>query len=202
MFVPVRELRRLIVARLEQHFPPDAADRMADAVLFGDLAGRSTHGIARILPGSFGPTDEPTGPPPRVERTGPSAARINGSPGMLVAAMATDLTIELASEHGIALVTTAGSRSTSGSLTYYAERLTNAGLVGILSANTMSFVTPPGGTARTFGTNPFAIGIPTTPDCRSSMTSAPPPSASANWRQRGRRARRSRTGLRSTPRVR
>lgn len=159
--IPIPKLRSLIVARLSQHFDPADADRMADAVLFGELVGRATHGIARILPGSFGATDEPPGPRPVVTRTGPSAAHIEGSPGMLVASLASDLTIELASENGMAVVTTAGSRSTSGSLTFYVDRLTQAGLVAIVTANTLAFVAPPGGVQRTFGTNPFSIGIPT-----------------------------------------
>ncbi|MFP5333307.1 MAG: Ldh family oxidoreductase [Acidimicrobiia bacterium] len=160
--IAIAELRRLIVARLAQRFSLDEAERMADVVLFGELAGRPSHGISRILPGRHGATDEPPGPKPKIERIGPTAARIHGSPGMLVASLATDVTIELAGGAGMAVVTTVGSKSTSGSLTYYVEQLTNAGLIGIVTANTLSFIAPPGGSQRTLGTNPIAIGVPTT----------------------------------------
>jgi len=158
--VDIGRLRSLIVSRLEQQFSASDAERMADAVLFGELTGRPSHGISRILPGSAGVTDEGRGPSPTIERTAPAAARIEGGPGILVASFATDLAIELAGAHGFAVVTTRGSRSTSGSLTFYVERLTQAGLVAIVSANTLSVVAPWGSNRRVLGTNPIAIGIP------------------------------------------
>ncbi len=161
--VEIPRLRALIVARLAQVFGSDQAEQMADAVLFGELIGRSTHGIIRVLPGRKGAVDEEPGSTPTIRKTAPAAASIEGRPGMLVASMATDLAIELAHEHGFAVVTSRGSRSTSGSLSYYLDRLTSADLVGLVAANTLSFVTPPGGLARTLGTNPMGIGIPADP---------------------------------------
>lgn len=63
---------------------------------------------------------------------------------MLVAARGAELAEALATDSGFAVVTTRGSRSTSGSLTYFVERLANAGLVGFVSAGTANFVTTPG----------------------------------------------------------
>lgn len=104
--------------------------------------------------------DEEPGGEPVVEKTAPAAAKVVGRPGMLVVAMATNLAIEIASEHGFAVVTTRGSRSTSGSLSYYVERMANAGLVSSLSANTLGIVAVPGGRERMLGTNPIAFGLP------------------------------------------
>jgi LDH2 family malate/lactate/ureidoglycolate dehydrogenase len=165
MTVPVEisRLRSLIVSRLTQVFGPQQADRMADVVLFGEMAGRSTHGIIRLLPGRKGPVDEPPGPDPVIHRTSPHAARVEGRPGMLVASIATDVVLDLASERGFAVVTTLGSSSSSGSLTYYVDRLATAGLVSFVSGNTLAFATPMGGRARMLGTNPFSIGIPAEP---------------------------------------
>lgn len=158
--VDISRLRSLVLDRLNQRYPPDHSRLMADVVMFGELAGRPSHGILRVLPGSFGAMDEEPGPEPVVDNTAPAAARITGRPGMLVAAMATDLVIELASQHGFAVVTTRGSRSTSGSLTCFVERMANAGLVSFVSANTLAIVTVPGAHERFLGTNPLAIGIP------------------------------------------
>ena len=165
MTVPVEisRLRELIVTRLSQVFDPSQAEQMADVVLFGELAGRSTHGIIRLLPGRKGPVDEPAGPHPEVHRTSPQAARVEGRPGMLVASIATETALDIASRHGFAVVTTVGSSSSSGSLTYYVDRLATAGLVSFVSGNTLAFATPPGGRARMLGTNPFSIGIPADP---------------------------------------
>jgi LDH2 family malate/lactate/ureidoglycolate dehydrogenase len=158
--VEIPRLRSLIVARLAQVFGPGPAEQMADVVLFGELAGRTTHGIIRLLPGRKGPVDEAPGHEPLISRSAPAAAAVEGRPGMLVASIATDLVIEIASEHGFAVVTTVGSSSSSGSLTFYVERLTAAGLVAFVSGNTLSFAAPSGGRSRILGTNPFSIGIP------------------------------------------
>lgn len=165
MTVPVEigRLRRLVVARLTQVFGQSQAERMADVVMFGELAGRSTHGIIRLLPGRKGPVDEEPGPDPVVDRTAAAAARVEGRPGMLVARVAADAVVDIASEHGFAVVTAVGSSSSSGSLTYYTDRLATAGLVSFVSGNTLAFATPPGGRARVLGTNPFSIGIPAQP---------------------------------------
>ena len=159
--IGIPQLRALIVRRLSQKYSPEDAELMADSVLFGDLCGRASHGMARILPGSYGAMDEDVTSVPVIERTGPQSARITGGPGILVASMATKLVGELAEQHGMAVVTTTGSHSTSGSLTYYVEQLTNRDLVALVTTNTMSFITPRGGKQRMLGTNPLAVGIPT-----------------------------------------
>jgi len=158
----ITELRDLILRRLRQQYTAEAAERMAGCVLFGELIGRPSHGIARLLPGTYGPMDERPGGPPRTTQTAPAAARIVGGPGMLVASLATSLVAELATEHGMAVVTTTGSHSTSGSLTYYVEQLTQRRLVAVVVANAAAFVAPPGGAMRLLGTNPLAVGIPAT----------------------------------------
>lgn len=159
--VAVAELERLALARLGQVFPAHQAEAMAGSIVFAELAGRATHGIIRLLPGRFGPVDEEPGPDPAVDRLGPTTARVTGRPAALVAGAATDLAIEIARSQGMAAVTVAGSRSSSGCLAYYVERLTGAGMVGIMAASTGAFVAPPGGTRRLLGTNPIAIGLPT-----------------------------------------
>lgn len=159
--VDIEQLRSLVMASLADRFSEEDAVRITEVVLFGELAGRPSHGILRVLPGSYGVMDEEPGPTPSVERLGPAAVRVEGRPGMLVAAIGAELTETLATENGFAVVTTKGSRSTSGSLTYFVERLAHAGLVNFMSAGTVNFVTTPGGSGRVLGTNPFAFGIPT-----------------------------------------
>ncbi|MEE8375620.1 MAG: Ldh family oxidoreductase [Acidimicrobiia bacterium] len=158
--VEIPRLRELIVRRLAQKYSVEDAELMADSVLFGELVGRPSHGIARLLAGSYGAMDEEPGGSPEVTGTGPSAARITGGPGILVASLATRLVAELASENGMAVVSTTGSRSTSGSLTYYVEQLTSQQMVAFVVTNTLSLITPSGGWERMLGTNPLAVGIP------------------------------------------
>ena len=160
--VGLDELRDVVLRVLRPRFSETDATRIADVVLFGEMAGRPSHGVLRLLPGSYGVMDEEDGPTPIVTRMGPSAARVEGKQGMIVASIATDMAEELATSSGFAVVTTRGSRSTSGSLTYFAERLAGAGLFSFISAGTPDFVAIPGGDVRVLGTNPMVFGIPTT----------------------------------------
>ncbi|MFZ0013497.1 MAG: Ldh family oxidoreductase [Acidimicrobiia bacterium] len=159
--VDLDELRRLVLDCLEPRFSDQDATRIADVLMFGEMANRPSHGIIRLLPGSFGVMDEEPGSEPSIEMHGHSAARVTGRQGMILASIAVELAEELATASGFAVVTTSGSRSTSGSLAYYVERLANAGLVSFVSAGTPNFVSIPGGGARLLGTNPVAYGIPT-----------------------------------------
>ncbi len=158
--IEIPDLREMIVRRLAQKYEVGDAELMADSVLFGELVGRPSHGIARILPGSYGAMDETPSGPPVLEQIGPLSARITGGPGILVASMATRHAAQLALDQGMAVVATTGSRSTSGSLTYYIEQFTSQDLVAFIATNTVSFITPHGGTERILGTNPLAVGIP------------------------------------------
>lgn len=158
--IEISDLRDLIVRRLAQRYPLDDAETMADSVLFGELIGRPSHGIARLLPGSYGPMDEQPSGTPVIEWKNASTARITGGPGILVASLATRLVGELALENGMAVVGTTGSHSTSGSLLHYVEQLTSRRLVGFVMTNSVSLVAPPKGMERLLGTNPLAVGIP------------------------------------------
>lgn len=160
--VSLGELRGLVLDVLRPRFSEDDATRIADVVVFGEMAGRPSHGVLRLLAGSYGVMDEEDGPTPTVTRIGPSSARVEGKQGMIVASIAAELAAELARSSGFAVVTTRGSRSTSGSLTFYAERLAGAGLFSFISAGTPDFVAIPGGEVRVLGTNPMVFGIPTT----------------------------------------
>lgn len=158
----IESLRSLILKRLEPLFPEEHAQRIAEIVLFGEMSGRPSHGIIRLLPGSYGVMDEEATPLPDVERIGPSAARVEGRQGMLVASMATDVALELARSSGFAVVTTRGSRSTSGSLAFFAEKLADDGLFAMVSAGTPNFVGLPGRAGRIVGTNPLSYAVPST----------------------------------------
>jgi len=86
--VEIPRLQELVVRRLTQKYSVEDAELMADSVLFGELIGRPSHGIVRLLPGSYGAMDEEPGGSPEVTWTGSSAARITGGPGILVASLA------------------------------------------------------------------------------------------------------------------
>jgi LDH2 family malate/lactate/ureidoglycolate dehydrogenase len=101
-------------------------------------------------------------PRPRVVRRDGAMALVDGDsgPGQVAAVMATDLSIQLAREHGIGIVSVRRSGH-YGAAGYYAIRAAEAGLVGMSMTNTEPLVIPYGGAAAALGTNPIAFAAPT-----------------------------------------
>ena len=107
-----------------------------------------------------------TATPPRaieIVRETPVSATLHGGDqvGYLVAHRATEIGIDKAKRSGIALVGAYESWYT-GMFSYYLERITRAGFVGMIAGSAPPRVAPHGGTEGRFGTNPIAFGFPTT----------------------------------------
>jgi len=100
---------------------------------------------------------------PTIERDTGSSAVVNGnqSPGMLAASMAADLAVQkVKAGVTIAIVSAYNTSTSSGQLGYYAGKMAEQGVVGILMANSPEFVAAQKGGKAVFGTNPVAFGIP------------------------------------------
>ena len=141
------------------------ADIIADHLIDCELRGLSFGGLPRALsvvervqatPGSRRPI--------RVVKEGPISAAIDGGDqvGYLVAQRATDIALEKARTHGMAVV---GAYETwyTGMYSYYLEQVTRAGFVGLIAGSAPQKVAPHGGTQARFGTNPIAFGFPADP---------------------------------------
>ena len=160
------ELKELVVKKLTAvEMPTEHAKIVADVLVFADLRGTQSHGVLRtehyanrVRKGGM-----KLKPTLRFEKLKPSVGVIDaeGGVGHVAAKLATEHAIELAKEHGIALVGVQNS-SHCGALGYYVDMALQEKLAAIVLANTDKAVVPFGGTARYFGTNPFAFGMPGT----------------------------------------
>lgn len=97
-------------------------------------------------------------PPPGPPSFFPLAFR---PPGMLLLEKACRLAIAKGHDHGIAIVAAHGSGSGTGAIGYFGREIANGGLIGIVLSQSAELVAPFGSYEPIFGTNPFAIGIPT-----------------------------------------
>jgi len=91
----------------------------------------------------------------------PVSARIDGGDdlGYLVASKATEISIEKCRSSGIAVVGAARTHFT-GMYSYYLEKVTACGFVGMIAGSGPAMVAPHGGTDALFSTNPIAFGFP------------------------------------------
>ena len=83
---------------------------------------------------------------------GPAAA-----PALLVGRFAMDLAIAKARGHGVGWV---GAQASGGILTPYVRQAIDAGMVGMVMAQSFPSVAPHGGHEPLLGNGPFAVGVP------------------------------------------
>lgn len=164
MRLDIDEATRLAVDGLRRiGYAAREAETIADHLIDCELRGLGFSGLARVLSIADRRGGEQDAPRPiRITRQTPVSAQLDGGDqvGYLVARRATELVIEKASVTGLAVVGASGTWYT-GMMSYFAEMITGAGLVGILTSNTSPWVAPYGGTEAAFGTNPICIAVPT-----------------------------------------
>jgi ureidoglycolate dehydrogenase (NAD+) len=136
---------------------------VAGSLVWTSLRGTDSHGIARLpiyVERLRGGVLNPRSRPSVVHRDG-SVALVDGDqgPGQVAAVFATDLSIELAREHGAGVVAVRRSAH-FGAAAYYAMRAAGQGLVAMAMTNTEPLVIPYGGAEPALGTNPICLAAP------------------------------------------
>ena len=168
--VPHSELQAF-TARVfrDRGIPRSRAHIAATALLYGDLHGLGSHGLANLrslyLPlldsGRCDPVAEP-----EVVRDAGAALRVDARTalGLWAAAEAMDLASEKALAYGIGLVSVRGG-SHFGCAGFHAARAAERGMVGIVASNCggQRIARPPGGAVAMLGTNPLSIAAPALP---------------------------------------
>jgi ureidoglycolate dehydrogenase (NAD+) len=142
---------------------PAAAATVAASLVWTSLRGTDSHGVARVPVYVERVRARAINPRPRpaVARRDGAVAVVDGDqgPGQVAALFATDVSIELAREHGVGVV---GVRRSAhfGAAAYYAMRAAEAGMVAIAMTNSEPYVIPFGGAGRALGTNPICLAAP------------------------------------------
>ncbi len=142
------------------------AELVASLLVRANLCGYDSHGVYRLAQyhewwkaGLLNPGAQPV-----IAEETALAAKVDGryAFGQVVAHFATQVAIEKAKRHGIALVTARNSNHV-GRLADYAETIQGAGFIGLVMVNDSGsgqFVVPWGGMDPRLATNPIAMGIP------------------------------------------
>ena len=129
------------------------------------MRGTDSHGVARLPVYIERLRDGVVNPRPRpsVEKRDGAIAMVDGDggPGQVASVFATDLSIEIAREHGVGVVTVRRS-SHYGAAAFYAIRAAEQGLLAMSMTNTEPLVIPFGGAEPALGTNPICLAAPTT----------------------------------------
>jgi LDH2 family malate/lactate/ureidoglycolate dehydrogenase len=135
---------------------------IADHVVDTALCGYESYGLPKILTISqMQRFTEKRCPMRALKETDVSTLYDGGNNiGMLTLYDATKAAIAKAKRHGFALIAVTNTWM-SGRSAYYLELIARADLVGLLTVSCTRAVAPLGGTRPVYGTNPLAIGLPT-----------------------------------------
>lgn len=145
-------------------YTQDEAARITEHIMDTELRGLDYGGLARTL-SVFERTTKPGYERGQIEVVHETtlSALVDGrnTIGYLVARHASDLCIQKASAHGMAVV---GARDTwhTGMLSFFAEMAAENDLVSMIASNAAPNTAPFGGTEGRFGTNPICFGFPST----------------------------------------
>jgi ureidoglycolate dehydrogenase (NAD+) len=136
---------------------------VAETLVASNLRGVDSHGVVRLPHYATRLRNGTVKPRPDigVQRTGPSAAVVEGDAGMgqLVATRAMQEAISLAKSNGVGVVVARNS-SHCGACAWFVEMAVKEGMVGLALTHTDPIMVPPGMKRIFLGSNPIAFGAP------------------------------------------
>jgi LDH2 family malate/lactate/ureidoglycolate dehydrogenase len=159
------ELRQFCKVKLEKSsMSEEDIATMVDITVKADLRGVSSHGVSRLdhyiqrmEKGLINPQ-----PALNFEQRAGSVVFVDADNGLgqVVAHKAMSVAVEQAAEKGLCCV---GIKNTNhiGLAGYYPEMAAKNKMMGFITANTNPAMAPFGGVQALFGTNPFAVAVPT-----------------------------------------
>lgn len=166
--VKIDKLESIITKILvNQNVTNEDAKIIADTIIFAHRCGKGTHGITRlpiyikkIKNGSLNPQNDIT---VLRDKGAVTLLDANNGFGQIAAYHAMKRAIDIAKKTGIGMVTVRNSNN-FGTASYFLNQATNAGMIGIVMANSAPAIAPWRGKKSIFGTNPMGYGFPTPND--------------------------------------
>lgn len=137
----------------------DDAQAIIDTLLYAEMRGNN-QGIAKIATGGVPHVSKIE--EFKVVKENKCAVLLSGGHSMVTTVRAVDKAVELAEKHGVGVVSTNHTHSSSGAIGFYARRISKAGYIGFLCVGNGDFaaVAPTGSAEPKLGTNPFAYAFP------------------------------------------
>lgn len=167
MLVPYEELLGFAAATFaDRGVPPERAQVAAEALLYGDLTGMTSHGLTNLsrlyLPLFDDKRVEPDASP-AIETDRGAAVLLDGRKalGLWLAREAMDLAVARAARYGVGLVSVRDATH-FGCAGHHALQAVRHGMIGVVASNCggQRIIRPPGAVPAMLGTNPFAVAAP------------------------------------------
>jgi len=135
------------------------AQIISDVLLYAQMRGNN-QGITKIATGGVPKASEVE--ELLVVKENKCGALISGGHSMVALAKAADMAVELAATHGVGVVCSNHTFTSSGAIGYFSRQIAKRGYIGFVCVGNgdFSFVAPTGSAEAKLGTNPFSYAFP------------------------------------------
>jgi LDH2 family malate/lactate/ureidoglycolate dehydrogenase len=135
------------------------AQAIIDTLLYAQMRGNN-QGITKIATGGVSEVSEVE--EFKVVKKNKCGALISGGHSMVASAKAAEMAVELAKEHGVGVVASNHTFTSSGAIGFYSRKIAKQGYIGFVCVGngSFAFVAPTGSSEAKFGTNPFSYAFP------------------------------------------
>lgn len=158
MNIKVDELKEKVLAGINKlGYQGDDAQTITDVLLYAQLRGNN-QGITKIATGGIPKFTDVS--EYKLLKQNKCGALVSGGHAMIATRNAVDLATKLASEHGVGIVGSNHTFTSSGAIGYFARRIADNGYIGLACVGTPPFVAPTGSAEPKLGTNPLSYAFP------------------------------------------
>jgi L-2-hydroxycarboxylate dehydrogenase (NAD+) len=131
---------------------------IAEVLLYAQLRGNN-QGITKIATGGVPKVSDIH--KYKIVKRNKCGALVAGGNAMVATQNAVELAVDLAAEHGVGIVGSNHTFTSSGAIGYFARQIAESGYIGIVCVGTPPFVAPFGSSEPKLGTNPLSYSFPT-----------------------------------------
>lgn len=161
MTIPLTELNEMVnKALLKYGYTEEESTIIAEVLMYAQMRGNN-QGVVKLI--GTGIPKSPDATEIKIEKERKASVLLNGGKnfGMITMKKAVEIAADRSKEYGISVVGVSNTFSSTGAIGYFARKIAEQGLVGIVYAGSPETVPPHGSYEARFGTNPMAYGFPT-----------------------------------------
>lgn len=159
MKVKVSELRDKVLAGVAKlGYKDDDAKIISEVLLYAQMRGNN-QGITKIATGGVPKAADVE--EYKITKQNKCGALVSGGHSMVTTHKAVKLASDLAAEHGVGIVGSNHTFTSSGAIGYFARQIADADYIGFVCVGTPPFVAPYGSAEPKLGTNPLSYAFPT-----------------------------------------
>lgn len=160
MKINVEDLKTKVLAGVSKlGYKDEDAKTISDVLLYAQLRGNN-QGITKIATGGVPKASDIQ--ELKVVKENKCGALLSGGHSMVATAKATQMAIDLAEKHGVGVVSSNHTFTSSGAIGYFSRQIAKSGYIGFVCVGngSFAFVAPSGSAEAKLGTNPFSYAFP------------------------------------------